>query len=171
MLIRCKIERENGSVIELDGKSYHFKPAWPGGPHVAEVPVKAHIGKLLGITEGYEPAEGFDEDDEDDADSDTRDDDANQEPTDEDDDDGAEGDGDGEGDTDAPVQPSEDDFTLSDEGYEALNAVLTDPDGATDDDVQTAFNALNGRFPRSNAKRETIIDRITEKAKERGFID
>ena len=54
MKIRCKLERAGGSHVTIGGKEYHFKPQGPGGPHIAEVTDKEHIGRLLSITEGYE---------------------------------------------------------------------------------------------------------------------
>lgn len=51
------IERVGGSRVSIGDVEYHFKPTYPGGPHVAEVTDKAHIGRLLGIAEGYEVAD------------------------------------------------------------------------------------------------------------------
>lgn len=51
MKIECKIRRQGGSVITLDGKRYHFAPD-DLGRHVAEVTHQAHIDRFLEIP-GY----------------------------------------------------------------------------------------------------------------------
>lgn len=61
MMIRSLIERPGGSRIDLNGKIYHFRPIEPNGPHVAEVIDKAHVKRLLSITEGYEAEIGDEE--------------------------------------------------------------------------------------------------------------
>ena len=56
-VIRCKITREGGSKVALDGIEYHFKPRSDLGAynvHVAEVEKKEHINRLLQISDGYE---------------------------------------------------------------------------------------------------------------------
>ena len=61
MLIRCKLHRPGGSLIQLgkgaDVREYHFKPN-ASGDHVCEVTDKADIGTFLAIKEGYEVADG-----------------------------------------------------------------------------------------------------------------
>lgn len=52
MLIICKIKRCDGSVVEVDKNSYHFKPN-ADGDHVADVTNPSHIAKLLSISEAY----------------------------------------------------------------------------------------------------------------------
>ena len=52
MKIECKLKREGGSKIELDGKEYHFAPD-TFGAHVAEVEDDEHIARFLAIPEGY----------------------------------------------------------------------------------------------------------------------
>ena len=52
-LIRCKIIREGGSVIDIGKKEYNFKPN-EKGDHVAEVTDESHIGRFLSIERGYE---------------------------------------------------------------------------------------------------------------------
>lgn len=65
MLIKCKLHRPGGTRIHFGtGKErveYHFKPRDknakdddPRVDHVADVNNKEHIGRLLGIAEGYE---------------------------------------------------------------------------------------------------------------------
>lgn len=56
MLIECLRHRPGGSVIDLDGALYHFRPD-AQGRHVAEVEARAHISRLLAIPEGYRPAD------------------------------------------------------------------------------------------------------------------
>lgn len=58
MLIRCKIERKNGSTTTMDGITYHFQQAGPRGEHVAEVSNKKHIARFLAIAEAYEIVDG-----------------------------------------------------------------------------------------------------------------
>jgi hypothetical protein len=53
MLIRCKIEREGGSHIDIPPTMYHFAPN-KKGDHVADVTDPDHIGRFLSITEAYE---------------------------------------------------------------------------------------------------------------------
>jgi len=52
MFIECLLKRPGGTVVELDGKKYHFKPN-SHGDHVAEVTDPRHIEILLNIPEGY----------------------------------------------------------------------------------------------------------------------
>lgn len=52
MKIECLLIRPGGSKIDLDGKTYHFKPQ-ADGSHVADVTDKDHARRLLGITEGF----------------------------------------------------------------------------------------------------------------------
>ena len=52
MLIECKLHREGGTKVQLNGKEYHFAPQ-PDGSHVAEVTDEDHIAQLLAIPEGY----------------------------------------------------------------------------------------------------------------------
>lgn len=62
MLIRCKIEREGGTVVpfgrkgEPDFREYHFKPSGKDG-HVAEVGDELDATTFLAITEAYEQVE------------------------------------------------------------------------------------------------------------------
>lgn len=51
MKIECPVTRPGGSVVELWGTEYHFKPEVEGGPHVAEVADPAHQDRFLEI--GY----------------------------------------------------------------------------------------------------------------------
>lgn len=53
MLIQCKLKREGGTKVNLDGVEYHFCPQVEGGPDVAEVENKDHQMTLLSISEGY----------------------------------------------------------------------------------------------------------------------
>lgn len=52
MKIECKCKRQNGSVIDIDGTHYEFKPN-ADGAHVAEVTDTDHIERFLAIPEGY----------------------------------------------------------------------------------------------------------------------
>lgn len=52
MKIECKCKREGGSVIDIDGIQYEFKPG-ADGAHVAEVTKTEHIERFLAIPEGY----------------------------------------------------------------------------------------------------------------------
>jgi hypothetical protein len=52
MKIQSLIKRKNGSKILLGSTTYEFKPDAEGN-HVCEVTDKAHIQRLLAITEGY----------------------------------------------------------------------------------------------------------------------
>ena len=52
MKIRCKLIREGGTTIDIDGDEYHFADDGKGN-HVAEVSNKAHIKHLLSIKEAY----------------------------------------------------------------------------------------------------------------------
>lgn len=54
MIIESIIKREHGSTVVLDDKTYKFQPN-EDGRHVAEVTEKAHIERLLSITEGFRP--------------------------------------------------------------------------------------------------------------------
>lgn len=57
MKIESLIRRAHGTVVDLDDKRYHFKPTDSDERHQAEVEVKSHIERLLGIPEGYRPLE------------------------------------------------------------------------------------------------------------------
>lgn len=64
MRIQCILKRPEGTEIELDGISYHFKPEdaslVEGSPeylaaaHVAEVESRDHVKRLVAIPEAYE---------------------------------------------------------------------------------------------------------------------
>lgn len=58
MKIESLIRRANGTKVELDDKTYHFKPTETDPRHVAEVGVESHAKRLLSITEGYALADG-----------------------------------------------------------------------------------------------------------------
>lgn len=53
MKIECRIPRPKGTKVTFGGTVYHFKPEFPGGPHVADVADKNHAARLLEIPEGY----------------------------------------------------------------------------------------------------------------------
>lgn len=71
MKIECILKRKGGTVAEIGGIEYHFKPQ-EGGAHVADVKDNAHIQRFLSIPEGYriygEPANQVLQDQEDDDD-------------------------------------------------------------------------------------------------------
>jgi len=52
MKIECKNKREGGSVIDIGGVEYHFKPQ-ADGAHVADVAYEEHIERFLSIPEAY----------------------------------------------------------------------------------------------------------------------
>lgn len=59
MKIECILKRQGGTVVELGGKTYHFKPQ-DDGAHVAEVADDDHAEKLLAVSEAYQPyGDGF----------------------------------------------------------------------------------------------------------------
>lgn len=53
MLIESKIKRPNGTVVVLDGVTYHFKPTDKIAAHVAEIKEPKHVDRFLAIPEGY----------------------------------------------------------------------------------------------------------------------
>lgn len=53
MFIKCKLNREGGTKIELDGTEYHFAPN-AASDHVAKVTNSKHIKRFLEISEAYE---------------------------------------------------------------------------------------------------------------------
>lgn len=53
MQIECLIQRAGGSLIEIGGAVYHFRPKAGDDRHVAEVADDDHIQTLLAIKEGY----------------------------------------------------------------------------------------------------------------------
>lgn len=52
MKIECKNKREGGSIIDISGVAYEFKPQ-ADGAHVAEVGKKEHAERFLSIPEAY----------------------------------------------------------------------------------------------------------------------
>lgn len=52
MKIECKNKREGGSIIDIGGVAYEFKPQ-ADGAHVAEVGNKEHVERFLSIPEAY----------------------------------------------------------------------------------------------------------------------
>jgi len=52
MKIECTLQRKGGTVVELPGKTYHFKPQ-EDGRHIAEVEDESHIETFLRIREAY----------------------------------------------------------------------------------------------------------------------
>lgn len=52
IIIESKIQRKGGTLVDLDGTTYHFTPD-AKGRHVAEVSNPEHIAKFLQIPEGY----------------------------------------------------------------------------------------------------------------------
>lgn len=53
MKIECILKRQGGTVVELGGKTYHFKPQ-DDGAHVAEVADDDHADTLLAVSEAYQ---------------------------------------------------------------------------------------------------------------------
>lgn len=52
MKIECKLKRNGGTKVDLDGFEYHFKPL-PDNKHVAIVDIDSHIERFLAISEAY----------------------------------------------------------------------------------------------------------------------
>jgi len=54
MLIERKLKTPGGTVVEIDGEEYHFKPqnGDDDNPHVCEVRNPAHIKLLLAVDDG-----------------------------------------------------------------------------------------------------------------------
>jgi len=52
MKIECKAKREGGSVIDIGGIAYEFKPL-ADGAHVADVKSKEHVERFLSIPDTY----------------------------------------------------------------------------------------------------------------------
>lgn len=52
IIIESKIQRKGGTLVDLDGTTYHFTPD-AKGRHVAVVSNPEHIAKFLQIPEGY----------------------------------------------------------------------------------------------------------------------
>lgn len=52
MKIRCKLIREGGTLIDIDGTEYHFADNGKGD-HVVEVANPEHAKRLLSISEAY----------------------------------------------------------------------------------------------------------------------
>lgn len=60
MKIECILRRAGGTMIDLGGSRYHFKPepSDEAGPHIADVSDPVHAKQLLAIKEGYRKASG-----------------------------------------------------------------------------------------------------------------
>ena len=52
MKIECKNKREGGSLIDIGGTEYHFKPQ-ADGAQVADVAYEEHVERFLSIPEAY----------------------------------------------------------------------------------------------------------------------
>ena len=46
MRIECKLHREGGTKVEIDGTEYHFEPQ-ADGTHAADVTNEDHIARFL----------------------------------------------------------------------------------------------------------------------------
>jgi len=57
MKVQSKLKRENGTILKLGEREYHFKPESEDGPHVCEVTDEGDMDTLLEITEGYQLAD------------------------------------------------------------------------------------------------------------------
>lgn len=65
-IIRCKIDRDHGTVATIGGYTYHFKPRPELGAstaHVAVVEQREHISRFLRVAEAYELFYGEEEGD------------------------------------------------------------------------------------------------------------
>ena len=58
LIIESIIQREKGTVVELDGTTYHFKPLPRDPRHLAEVLIQAHAERFLSIREGFRLVSG-----------------------------------------------------------------------------------------------------------------
>lgn len=57
MPVQCLLIREGGTKVDLGGTTYHFHPdndPTGKGRHIAVITDKAHLARLVSITEGYE---------------------------------------------------------------------------------------------------------------------
>lgn len=52
LMIECKLIRKGGSIVDLPGGPYHFKPGTDGA-HVCAISDPDDIAALLGIKDGY----------------------------------------------------------------------------------------------------------------------
>lgn len=155
ILIRCKIEREGGTPVTLDGITYHFKPRpdlGSGSAHVCLLNKKPHINRLLSITEGYEvylgddDVDGFDADLSpavpDDGAVDQAADGMAEDPPEEDSEDGEDGD-------------EIDSLPDSEQDLKPL-------DDMSDDELRDEYKIRNGRAARKNTSRQTLIDKLRD---------
>ena len=53
MLIELTLRRKGGTVVTIDGQTYHFRPD-TAGKHVCEVADRRHIQRFLSIAEAYQ---------------------------------------------------------------------------------------------------------------------
>lgn len=52
MLIECKLRRDGGTKVTIDGTLYDFRPN-EDGKHICDVSNKRHIVRFLSIDEAY----------------------------------------------------------------------------------------------------------------------
>jgi hypothetical protein len=145
-LIRCKIRRLNGTVVDLDGTKYHFKPIDnddPASEHVCNVMDPKHQARFLSIPESFVFHR-------------------------------ATGEAEPETDTDSVSDPDE--KIVSDEdqpGYDAMQRILNAEDLTSVDegDVTLAHQFLIGSKPHHRAKIETSLEKIIDAAVDEGYLD
>lgn len=53
MRIECTLQREGGTVVEMPGRNYHFKPTEDDPRHIDDVTIEAHIERFLSIPESF----------------------------------------------------------------------------------------------------------------------
>jgi hypothetical protein len=160
-VIRCKIERDGGTQTSIGSTAYHFKPRPNlGAPavHVAEVEDKRHIARFLSISEAYELFLGEDEDDAPAAVAPAVPDDEPAAPVD------PEPAPEPDPEPEAP-EAEEEGAADAENGVDVDMSVPLDEQG--DDTLRAIYTRLNdGRAPRSNARRETLIAKIEEMLEE-----
>lgn len=155
MLIRCKIQRKGGSKVLMGGIEYHFKPHddAPDSPHIANVTNEEHIAKFLSVTEAYVFHKAT----------------AAEAPA----------------PAPAPAQPAaaapaiepdplDDDTPDLDEakpGYVAMQAILADPEAATEEQADAAYEFLEGRKPHGRASLSTVVRKVIESAVDNDYLD
>lgn len=53
LIIESIIQRKEGTIVEMEGTTYHFRPLPRDPRHIAEVLIQAHAERFLAIREGY----------------------------------------------------------------------------------------------------------------------
>lgn len=150
-IIRCKINRDHGTIATIGGHTYHFKPRPELGAstaHVAVVEQREHISRFLRVDEAYELFYGEEEGDAPRVVAPAVPDD---EPA-------------PAGEPEPDAEAAEDD---EDDGEDGLDVDMSVPlDQHDEASLRAIFKRLNGRAARKDAKRETLIAKIEEMLEE-----